>query len=141
MKTGDFKTCYEAAMQFSNVVDLCFDGDCVKWMTNAFYPSVVNASVACELLMKAIMIKRSASSEFKEGHDLKILFEALPISDQSEIERKFAESYTAKQLSVVLDDCKMAFVYWRYPMEKEVGVDITGLLTLLSTLKEYVKQI
>ena len=136
--TGDFDVCLESADQFYVVATWCQDRDAVDFLTNTMYPYAVNISFACELYLKAIMIKRSSLSEFYKGHDLMALFNSLDASDQTALEANFNTRYQAKSLQEFLNKNKEVFIDWRYALENKVSVNITGFNAFAESLREYI---
>lgn len=139
--TGDFRVCIESANQFYSVAEWCFNRDAVDFMTNAMYPFVVNISFACELYIKAIMIKNSSLSEFERGHNLLDLYQALEAKDQAALEHEFTARYSAKKLKDLLDENKTVFIDWRYALEKTVSADISGLKAFADSLIAYIRSL
>lgn len=52
--------------------------DSDEFLCGEMYPFTVNATFACELYMKAILIHNSADGTIARGHNLDELFNALP---------------------------------------------------------------
>lgn len=138
---GDFKVCKEAANQFYYVAKWCLDRDAVDYLINTFYPCSVNISFACELYLKAIMIYRSTTDAFFKGHNLKELFNNLESLDNQSITSKFASKYNNKSIIDFLEENKTVFVDWRYALEKQVEIDLTGFMIFADTLRDYVESL
>lgn len=138
---GDFNVCLESANQFYSVAAWCYDRDAIDFMTNTMYPYAVNISFACELYLKAIMIKHSSQSEFNTGHDLLTLFNSLDANDQAAINNYFIISYPSKSLRDFLDENRAVFVDWRYALEKQVEVNVSGFNAFVEALREHLKNL
>ncbi len=137
---GDFETCRSSANQFFNVAKFCFKDKTVgEYMLETFYPYAVNASLACELYIKAIMIYRSTNNEFETGHDLRALYDKLPINDVQTLSQEFSKQYTFSTLEQFLDNNAQVFVSWRYAFEKGASINVSGFECLLSVLNDYVQ--
>ncbi len=136
---GDFDVCLESANQFYTVAKWCYDRNATDFLTNTMYPYAVNISFACELYMKAIMIKRSSLSEFYTGHDLLALFNSLDANDQMSLDSNFSARYSSKTLIDFLDENRAVFIDWRYALEKQVSVDISGFNAFAESMREFIK--
>lgn len=139
MKTGDYKVCIDEATAFLSIAKSCTD-DVGEFLLGKMYPFSVNASFACELFIKAIMINRSPTNEFSCGHKLKDLFVELNKNDQIAIESLYTAK-TKKSLSELLDEFGNAFEDWRYAFENGVSICVTGIIAFAEALQEYVKTI
>ena len=139
---GDFETCRLAANQFVNVANFCYkDKNPGEYMLDTFYPYAVNASLACELYIKAIMIYRSTNNEFETGHDLRELYDKLPTHDAQALSQEFSKLYSFSTLEQFLDENGQVFVRWRYAFENTVAINISGFECLLSVLNDYVSKL
>lgn len=138
---GDYDVCLESANQFYSVATWCYDRDAIDFLTNTMYPYAVNISFACELYMKAIMIKRSSLSEFYTGHNLLALFNSLDANDQAVLNNDFSTRYPSKTLTDFLDENKAVFVDWRYALEKQVSVNTSGFNAFAESLREHIKRL
>lgn len=139
--TGDYKVCLESANQFYSVAVWCNDRNALDFMTNTMYPFAVNIAFACELYIKAIMIKQSSLSEFEKGHNLLDLFQSLDPKDQTALECEFTSHYSAKPLKDFLDENKTVFIDWRYALEKQVSVNVTGFIAFAESLRAYISNL
>lgn len=135
---GSFDVCKDAADQFFAVANKCFGKDPMEYLANGFYPYAVNIAFACELYVKAIMIFRSQNDEFFRGHDLKDLFSYLDTSDFNNIEKQFESQLSKKSFSSFLVENGKTFVDWRYALEAQVSIDLSGFNVLANILKDYV---
>lgn len=86
------------------------------------------------------MIHNSAEKKAEWGHDLKELFEKLPLSDQTEVRKGFKQK-SSENLDELLTKSGSAFEEWRYAFERGVTISITGILAFADTLKEYVEKL
>ena len=137
-KTGDFSACKNSADQFFRVAKWCEDRDIVEFLNETMYPYAVNISFACELYLKAIMIKRSPANEFEQGHNLLSLFNCLTASDRTILETEFSQKDSNKTLTDFLDENKDTFISWRYALENVVQVDTTGFAAFAEVLNKFV---
>lgn len=141
ISNGDFNVCKDAANQFFYVASWCYERDATDYLMNTFYPYSVNVAFACELYFKAIMIYRSPENEFSKGHDLRGLFDQLPVSDSTQISQAFTQQNRSKSLEAFLDKNRNTFIDWRYATEKPVCADVSTFYSLASILKDYVTNI
>lgn len=86
-----------------------------------YVPMLVNGAFAVELTLKAILTKQKI--EYKNEHNLKVLFDKLPLDIQKELwdflEKKkpeYADSQKRETELIIMSD---AFVKWRYCFEGE----------------------
>lgn len=102
-------------------------------MENIFYPQIVNAAFACELILKAILIFES-KGEVK-GHDLKILFNRLSPSVQAQIK----SAACLCDWDTFWDESRDAFTEWRYLYEKKgtFCISVSSLRSLYTAAHEY----
>lgn len=138
-KVGDYQVVIDEAAAFLNIAKSCTD-NVGEFLLGKMYPFAVNASLSCELFIKAIMIKKSSTDEFVEGHDLKELYNALESNDKAEIELLY-KNKCVKPLSELLDESGNAFVKWRYALENGVSICVNGIIAFAETLQEYSKTI
>ncbi len=103
------------------------------------YPFVVNMAFACELYIKAILIYKSNNNKIEKSHDLKKLFETLPIDVQSNIKTIFSEKSDG-DLEIILPEINTAFVDWRYAYEKNVSANLSDIQKFAESLKEYANE-
>lgn len=137
-KTGSFNVCLESANQFYGGSKWCREREPGDFLDRTLYPYAVNVAFACELYIKAIMILRSAADEFISGHDLKILYDNLSDVDKSGIETAFSKEYSGMTLESFLQENRDVFVEWRYALENNVRINISGFDALLESLYVYV---
>lgn len=138
-KVGDYQVAIDEATAFLNIAKSCTD-DVGEFLLGKMYPFAVNASLSCELFIKAIMIKKSLNSEFEGGHDLKELYNSLESSERSAIESMYNEK-CIKPLSELLDESRKAFIEWRYALENGVSICVNGIIAFAEALQEYNKTI
>ena len=138
-KTGDFLVCKESADQFYKVAQWCEDRDALAFLNETMYPYAVNVSFACELYLKAIMLKRSGIDEFTQGHNLLDLFNSLDVQDKTNLETEFAQKYSEKTLIDFLDENKDVFISWRYALEKDVQINYSGFTAFAEVLNRFVE--
>lgn len=136
---GDYQVAVDEATAFLSIAKLCTD-DVGKFLLGKMYPFAVNASLSCELFIKAIMIKKSPTDEFVKGHDLKELYNALESNDKAEIELLY-KNKCVKPLSELLDESGNAFIEWRYALENGVSICVNGIIAFAEALQEYSKTI
>lgn len=136
--SGDFQMCFEMAKAFDDAAVQCIE-DKGFFAGYVIYPFSVNAALACELYMKAIMISSSDNNEFVEGHHFDELFLELPEEAKTtiqEIYSKFAHS----KFDDMLNRNKNVFAEWRYSFEgKHIVVEPLGLLDFLDALRQYIE--
>lgn len=84
-------------------------------------PMLVNGAFSVELTLKAILTKQGI--EYKNEHNLKVLFDKLPLNIQNELwdylKRKkpeYADTQKREKELIIMSD---AFVKWRYCFEGE----------------------
>lgn len=84
-----------------------------------YVPMLVNGAFAVELILKAILTKQKI--EYKNEHNLKVLFDKLPLDIQKELwdflEKKKPEYADSKKRETELIIMSDAFVKWRYCFE------------------------
>lgn len=84
-----------------------------------YVPMLVNGAFAVELILKAILTKQKI--EYKNEHNLKVLFDKLPLDIQKELwdflEKKKPEYADHKKRETELIIMSDAFVKWRYCFE------------------------
>lgn len=136
---GDYQVAIDEATAFLNIAKSCTD-DVGEFLLGKMYPFAVNASLSCELFIKAIMIKKSPTDEFMKGHDLKKLYNALENDDKTAIELLY-KNKCVKPLSELLDESRNAFVEWRYALENGVSICVNGIVAFAEALQEYNKTI
>lgn len=136
---GDYQVAINEATAFLDIAKSCTD-DVGEFLLGKMYPFAVNASLSCELFIKAIMIKNSPISEFERGHDLKKLYSALESNERSAIESLYNKK-CIKPLCELLDESGNAFIEWRYALEKGVSICVDGIIAFAEALQEYNKTI
>jgi HEPN domain-containing protein len=135
--TGDYRVCVEEADAFLSVSQYCVSS-IEDFLGGRMYPFAVNISFACELYLKAIMMRRSSASEYMRGHDLKTLFESLPEEDRKAIEQLYNKKCRVS-LDKLLQESGKAFEDWRYALEKAASINVTGILAFSEALQNYVR--
>ena len=136
--TGDYRVCVNEADAFLSVAKYCVRS-IEDFLGGKMYPFAVNISFACELYLKAVMIRRSTGSEYVRGHDLKQLFESLETGDRDEI-RQMYEKKCPVPLDQLLEESGKAFEEWRYALEKAASINVTGILAFAEVLQSFVKK-
>ena len=136
MTKYDHKICIDEANAFYETAKLLDDSDAVEFALYKKYPYFVNTSFACELYLKALLIKNSDNSKIKRSHDLESLFHDLEPEQKQEIEKKYSE-----KCHIPLDELfkadKDSFEEWRYAFEKPVDGEVTALLIFAEVLKNF----
>ena len=139
--TGDFNVCMEEANMFYNIAKYCNDMDLEDYMTKGFYTFVVNVSFACELYIKAIMMKNSQNiDEFERGHELEKLFNLLDDNCKEKVKDRFEKEYGNGIFNQFLSDNNNAFIDWRYALEHSVRTNINHFFSFATILKEFVEE-
>ena len=136
--TGDYRVCVNEADAFLSVAKSCVRS-IEDFLGGKMYPFAVNVSFACELYLKALMIRRSSASEFVRGHDLKSLFESLSPEDRDAIRKMYGKK-SGVSLDQLLEESGKAFEDWRYALEKAASINVTGILVFANVLQDYVKK-
>ncbi len=104
-----------------------------KDLRGSIISSVVLYALSCEISLKALLLKTNA--QIPHSHDLKSLFENLPVVNQESIKSKMVDF--AENFNILLERNKKAFIEWRYFYEgNHKEVDITFLRKLSLTLGE-----
>lgn len=140
--SGDFKICITEARGFLDTAEWCLPKAITS--TRMKYPFVVNISFACELFLKAIMIRESDDGTFAFGHDLEKLFQKLNPDTQAKIKEAYEtqakDSLHETKLEQFLENSKHNFENWRYAFAKD-GLSTNGssLLYFSHCLSQYVK--
>lgn len=134
-KNLNLSVCINEADSFLWVAQKIEDSD--EFLCGGMYPFTVNVAFACELYMKAILIHNSADGTIAKGHKLDELFNALPNDAQNQIETLFNKKLK-HDLHSLLEEISTAFVEWRYAFEGGVRINVTGILTFATALREYV---
>lgn len=134
---GNYKVCVNEAQSFLSVAEQILKNGYEHLLDGSMYPFVVNLSFSCELFMKAIMIFRSVSNEFERGHELLKLFQLLPASDQSDIERIYSAK-GGKTLHELLATNNNTFQEWRYALEGPVEINLSAMRIFAQSLGDYV---
>lgn len=116
---------YQSGFEFQKAAERCLNIDTegkIQIVTDGIIhtlpaPAVVNSTLACELYFKALILKSGKSYPTnKNGHNLKYLYEMLPVSMQDNI-CKFCmpKSIDAKKkFTNFLDDHSRDFIDTRY---------------------------
>lgn len=138
--TGKLDTCIRQAKQFLSVAKYCGEAN-ENSPCALIFPLFVNASLSCELFLKAIMILESTDSSFYEGHDLNELFKKISVGAQN----KIALNYKNRKLYISLQDLLNKygdnFVKWRYCFEYGSEGNSLGIIGFSESLEEYIEGI
>ena len=134
MSQNTYKVCIEAAHEFLHIAEQC-SNDALELLCEKMYPFAVNAAFACELFLKGILIHNAPQKSVLKIHDLEKLFLELTPSQQSTIKNNFNKRYNCT-FETFLKETKDTFINWRYPMEKVLKLNITGLLAFAKALEE-----
>ena len=139
-KTGNLERCIREADQFLRVAIYCREEN-KKSPFALIYPLFVNAALACELYLKAIMIKESPDATFESGHDISDLFGKVNSNAQSCIQN----NYKKKGIYISLNDLLLrygnSFVDWRYSFENGSEGNYIGIIGFAESLKEYLSTV
>lgn len=140
-RTGDYQICVSEATEFYEIAKHLEEGGTVdSLLSGQMYPIVVNGAFACELYLKALMIKNSSDDSFKEGHKLTELFRQLPSDIQNKVKIAF-ENRGFMKLEALLTEMDEAFIKWRYAFEGPVEGHISELLAFAGILKEQIEKL
>lgn len=135
---GRYETCVQQASQFLDVAWYCKEREQGGLLP---FPLFVNAALACELYLKAIMMLESGDSSFDGGHNLNDLYLKISSIARCQIE----SHYNNKNLYISLDDLLTKygnnFVEWRYAFENGSVGNYKGIIGLAESLKEYVETV
>ena len=94
-------------------------------------PSIVNFAFAAELALKGLHVVHSGKAPF--GHDLEVLYLALP----AEVQGRIRGSANPAMFNYRLHEMRNAFEVWRYAYEKDsIGVSTGHLHELAKTAIE-----
>jgi HEPN domain-containing protein len=104
-----------------------------KDLRGSIISSVVLYALSCEISIKALLLK--TDTPFPRSHDLKSLFDNLPVANQDSIKGGMVDF--AEDFNILLERNKKAFIEWRYFYEgNHKEVDITFLRKLSLKLGE-----
>ena len=136
---------FEAARSFIGGAKIIIDSDGIEEdgvNRHPTLPVIVCLAIAIEIELKALLKLSSLSRPRGDGHDLKVLFEALPDSVQVEL-LEFQIAYTdfsASHAKEMLDEGKDVFKKWRYAYEKStLETAAAFLFGFALALSEYIK--
>lgn len=132
----DIKVCITEAHAFLHTAKLLED-ELDTMIGGGIYPFAVNATFACELYLKAILMYHSSDGTIAKTHKLDDLFNALSSGAKTQIEVSYSQNCTS-DLNTLLAEVSTAFVDWRYAFEKGVRINVTGILAFANALKDYV---
>ena len=103
-------------------------------------PYIAIGLFACELYMKALLMKRDPKGCYAHTHNLLDLFQALPALDQQKIEEACENHFSEKPLLDFLAENAEGFEKWRYDFEtKEMTISHFAFLALINALREHCK--
>lgn len=136
---GDFQKCFEMAKAFDDAAERCIENK-EFFEGYVIYPFTVNAALACELYMKAIMMRHSESNEFSRGHLFDELFYELPEQAKIAIEEKYSK-FGHLKFADMLNLNRNVFNKWRYAFEGEYSsVALFGLEDFMEALRQYFEE-
>lgn len=83
-------------------------------------PKVVNGAIACELALKYLTLKETAT--FEQIHDLAKLFHSLPQQHKEALLKEIYPRLHQNEgtFEFCLNQISDSFVKWRYPFERDV---------------------
>ena len=124
---------YLIACQFKTVAN--------EFMDSLYlYPTVVNASLACELFLKSLVMLQDREQEkttYIEVHSLKYLYDCLNIETKEKI-KALAGIYGFDSF---IEEAKLAFEEWRYAYEhKKLYISIYDILRLADALQSILNE-
>ena len=137
---GKLDTCIRQAKQFLNVAKYCSEQN-INSPCAFIFPLFVNASLSCELFLKAIMIFESTDSSFCSGHDLNQLFEEISADAQNGISSYYQNRKVYISLQDLLGKYGDNFVEWRYCFEHGSEGNSLGIIAFSESLEAYVDEI
>jgi len=144
-KIDEVSLMFEAARSFIGGAKIIIDGDGIEEngvKKHPTLPVIVCSAIAVEIALKALLKLSGIPRPKGDGHDLKLLFEALPTSLQIEL-LEFQVAYTdfsAPLARQMLYEEKDVFKTWRYAYEKSTLATAPAFLFGLAlALSEYIK--
>ena len=103
-------------------------------------PMLVNGAFSIELTLKAILTKQEI--EYKNEHNLKVLFDKLPLNIQKELwdylEKKKPEYANTQKREAELIIMSDAFVKWRYCYEESAPAFDVSFLSAFANAAIYI---
>lgn len=136
---------FEAARSFIGGAKIIIDGDGIEEngvIKHPTLPVIVCSVIAVEIAIKALLKLNGLPRPSGDGHDLKLLFEALPASLQIEL-LAFQVAYTdipAPLARQMIYEEKDVFKTWRYAYEKStLATAPSFLFGLALALSEYIR--
>lgn len=123
---GDLNLCFDMANAFLDIGEYCDDLDKqaqakgILFKNEAFYafPAIVNLSFACELYLKALIL-RQHREDVKQTHNLMELYNVLPANIHDELEVEFRKYTKRVSFKKTIEIHASAFENWRYGFEPE----------------------
>ncbi|WP_370814283.1 hypothetical protein [Butyricicoccus pullicaecorum] len=137
---GNLDTCIRQAKQFLGVAKYCNEQN-QNSSCALIFPLFVNASLSCELFLKAIMILESTDSSFWRGHDLNELFKKISVDAQNKINSNYENKKLHISLQDLLDRYGNNFIKWRYCFENGSEGNSFGIIGFSESLEEYIEEI
>ena len=141
-RSGEALQAYYSATGFLDTAENLFSTgkkDAAYLFTCSMYPLTVNASFACELYIKAILILNNLS--YRHIHELKSIYSMLPEKVKESIEQAYSACGQSDSVDSILEKYNTAFINWRYPFDTKSSkntlvVAWTSLLCFAGSLKE-----
>jgi hypothetical protein len=141
----DVSLMFEAARSFIGGAKIIIESSGIQENNVARYPTlpvIVCSAIAIEIELKALLKLRNTPRPSGDGHDLKLLFEALPSDLQAEL-LQFQFTYTGisdEAAKRMLYEAKDVFKSWRYAYEKPImETSPAFIFSLALALSEYIK--
>ena len=136
---------FESARSYIGGAKIIMAGDGIEEDHGVAHPTlpIITCSVfAIELQLKLLLEASELARPKGYGHDLNLLFNALPVSIQDDV-LPFQSSYTglsADKARLLISEEKDTFMRWRYPYENEqLKTQPSALFHLALALSEFIK--
>ena len=136
---------FEAARSFIGGAKIIIASDGIEEngvVRHPTLPTIMCSAIAIEIELKALLKLHNLPRPPGDGHDLQVLFEALPAALQLEL-LQFQLSYTkvaAEDARRTLYEERNVFKTWRYPYEKATLTTIPAFLfDFALALSEHIK--
>ncbi len=137
--TGEIISTYLQAEEF-HTASRILEGEVAKRQAgqdgNISAPLITNLSFACELYLKALILRNQPSAQ---GHDLGKLWDRLHEADRVLIQARLHLMHILPNIRAedVLRKCKDAFIEWRYANEKSsLSIEYCELRRCADALRE-----
>lgn len=128
-KLFDCQEMFRHACAFCECADMAYKEEKHPTADISWYdlPAIVQSAFACEVFLKAIClfhdIELKPLCKRKQGHDLKVLYDALPQEIREQIKMEVShgdkEKWTDWRGIQIIDEISNAFVEWRYSYEHD----------------------